>query len=135
MGKTTSQQGIVGRVADTAGVFGAILAALCCAGTPVIIGVVTALGLSFLRKDAILWPLMLLSLTVALWGFWRGYQCHRRVGPFLSGSIGAASLAAGVIVVHGFPAMEMIYGGAIVLVIATLWNILLRRRVARSGLR
>jgi len=33
------------------------------------------------------------------------------------------SLACGVIVVHGPPAMPMIYGGAVALVVATLWNV------------
>ena len=54
------------RLADAAGVFGAILAALCCAGTPLIVGALTAMGLSALRQDAILWPIMLVSLAVAV---------------------------------------------------------------------
>ena len=62
------------RIADSAGVFGAVVAALCCAGTPIIVGALGALGLGFLRKDAILWPVMLGSLLVALWGFWRGLR-------------------------------------------------------------
>lgn len=41
---------------DAAAVVGAVLAALCCAGTPVIIAGLTALGLGFLRRDGILWP-------------------------------------------------------------------------------
>lgn len=110
-----------------AGAFGAIVAAICCAGTPIIVGGLGALGLSFLRKDAILWPVMLGSLLVALWGFWRGLQGHRQAGPLALGVVGAMSLASGVILVHGFPAMQMIYGGAIVLVIATVWNVWVRR--------
>jgi mercuric ion transport protein len=115
------------RVADSAGVAAAIVAALCCAGTPIIVGALAALGLGFLRKDAILWPVMLGSLLVALWGFWRGLRAHRQAGPLLLGIAGAVSLASGVILVHGFPAMQMIYGGAIVLVMATLWNVRARR--------
>lgn len=114
-------------IADSAGAFGAIVAALCCAGTPLIVGALGALGLSFLRRDAVLWPVMLGSLLVALWGFWRGLQVHRQAGPLALGVAGALSLASGVIVVHGFPAMQMIYGGAIVLVVATVWNVWARR--------
>ena len=40
----------------------------------------------------------------------------------------ALSLALGVIAVHGFPAMQMIYGGAMLLVAATIWNIVPRKR-------
>lgn len=120
--------------ADVSGAFGAILAALCCAGTPLIVTALAAVGLSALRQDAILWPIMLLSLGVAVWGFWQGYRRHRVVGPLVIGVIGAVSLACGVIVVHGPPAMRMIYGGALVLILATLWNIVVRRRVVSAAL-
>ena len=115
-------------VADGAGVLGAIFAALCCAGTPVVLGALSVVGLSFLRRDAILWPLMLGSLTIALWGFWRGEQLHRKRGPMVVAIIGAVSLACGVIVVHGPSAITMIYAGAISLVFATVWNVVERRR-------
>lgn len=114
-------------VVDSAGVLAAILAALCCAGTPIIVSALGVAGLSSLRKDAILWPFMLASLLVALWGFWRGFQIHRNAVPLALGAVGAVSLACGVIFVHGFPAMQMIYGGAIILVVATLWNVWARR--------
>ena len=115
-------------LADGAGVLGAIFAALCCAGTPVVVSALGVLGLSFLRRDAILWPLMLGSLVVALWGFWRGVQSHRHVGPMLVALIGSGALASGVILVHGPLAMPMIYAGAVTLVIATIWNVVARRR-------
>ena len=109
-------------IADSAGVLGAILAALCCAGTPIIVSALAGVGLSFLRKDAILWPLMLGSLAVALWGFWRGLRMHHKAGPIVLGFLGAVSLALGVVVVHGPPAMQMIYGGSVALILATGWN-------------
>ena len=116
------------RATDGAGVAGAIVAALCCAGTPIIVGALSAVGLGFLRRDAILWPVMLVSLAIALWGFWRGFRLHRKAGPLALGVVGTVSLACGVIVVHGPPAMEMIYGGAIALVAATVWNVKTRHR-------
>ena len=115
---------------DAAGVGGAVLAALCCAGNPFIVAALAAVGLSFLKQDAILWPVMLLSLAVAVWGFWQGWRLNGRASPLIVGSVGALSLAAGVIVVHGFPAMEMIYGGAGALVIAALLNLRVRRLCA-----
>ena len=117
----------VATAADGAGVVGAVLAALCCAGTPLIVGAVTALGLGFLRNDAVLWPVMLASLGIATWGFWRGRQCHGHTGPLVLGAAGGVSMASGVILVHGFPAMQMIYAGAAALLIATTWNLVLRR--------
>lgn len=112
---------------DAAGVVGAVLAALCCAGTPFIVTGLTALGLGFLRKDGILWPVMLFALAVAVTGFWKGVQTHGRWGPLAIGGTGAVSLAGGVIFVHGFPAMQMIYGGAAALVVGAGWNCYARR--------
>jgi mercuric ion transport protein len=100
------------RIADAAGAGGAIFAALCCAGTPIIISALAATGLAFVR---------------ALWGFWQGRTRHRNSGPMALGTAAALSIASGVILVHGPPAMEMIYGGAGALVIATLWNARERR--------
>src|SRR5258707_11040348 len=123
MASGDSPGGRVVSAADGAGVMGAIVAALCCGGTPVIVGALAALGLGFLRRDAILWPLMLLSLAVALWGFWQGFRLHRQAGPLTLGVVGALSLACGVIIVHGPPAMTMIYGGGLPPVLATLLNL------------
>lgn len=122
------------RVADGAGVAGAVFAALCCAGTPVVVSVVSALGLGFLRTDRILWPLMLASLLVALWGLGRGRRMHRSAGPLVLGIPGAVALTAGVIFVHGFPARELIAAGAVSLVCAMIWNRVARRGCGAPGL-
>ena len=114
--------------ADGAGVLGAVFAALCCAGNSLIIGGLAAVGLTFLRRDAILWPAMLVSLAIALWGFWKAWKFHRQLSPGVLGATGAVSLAAGVIVVHGGPAMQMIYGGAMALTVAAVLNMRARRR-------
>jgi MerC mercury resistance protein len=117
----------VAALAHRAGVFGAVLATLCCAGTPFIVSGLAILGLSFLQQDAILWPLMLASVLMAVWGFWQGYLLHGARRPMSLGLVGGASPAAGVIVIHGFPAMQMIYGGAPALIVVTAWNLRLRR--------
>ena len=61
-------------VADFGGATGAVLAALCCSGNALIVGALASVGLGFLKNDAVLWPLMLGSLVVALYGFWRGWR-------------------------------------------------------------
>ena len=116
--------------ADSAGALGAVLAALCCMGTPIIVGVLGAVGLSWLRQDAILWPLMFLSLGVALWGLARDRRRHGASGPLAAAVGGAVALVAGVVFVHGPPARLLIYGGALALVLATGWNVATRRAPA-----
>lgn len=120
------------RLADGAGVVGAAFAALCCAGTPLIVSGLAAVGLSFLRNDAILWPLMFASLAVALWGFWRGRAVHGSAGPLGLAAAGGVALIAGVVFIHGFPAKQVIWTGAAALVATTLWNLTLRRRCAAT---
>ena len=120
------------RLADSAGALGAILAALCCAGTPLILAGLASLNLTFIRNDAILLPVMIVSLLVALGGFWTGRRSHGKSGPLLLAFAGAVALTAGVIFVHGFPARQLIGAGVMALVIATIWNIVLRRSCSPS---
>ena len=119
------------KFADSAGALAAIFAALCCLGVAWIVAALTAVGLSFLRADPILWPLMIVSIFVALWGMWRGKRTHGSLGPFLLALIAGVALVAGVIFVHGFPARELIYGGSAALIGATAWNVMARTRCER----
>jgi mercuric ion transport protein len=130
MGRST---GRAARVADTAGVLGGVFAALCCAGTPLIVGALAAVGLGFLRNDAILWPLMFASLSIALWGFWTGRRAHGSAGPLVLAVVGAVALVAGVVFIHGFPAKQVIWAGAAALLVATAWNVGARRRCASAA--
>src|SRR5438067_12784422 len=95
------------RVADIAGPLGAVFAGLCCLGVPFIVAALAAVGLSLLRADPILWPLMIVSLIVALWGMWRGWRTHLNAGPLIAGVLSGAALVAGVIFIHGFHAREL----------------------------
>lgn len=115
------------RFAGGAGVIAASCAALCCAGAPIILSVLGVTGLSFLRSDAILIPIIGVALLVALWGFWMGRRVHGSWGPFVLGVIGSVALVAGVVFIHGFPAKVMIGAGALILLGATLWNARLPR--------
>lgn len=112
----------VGRSAGGAGVVAATCAALCCAGAPIIVSVLAATGLSFLRNDAILLPVIGAALVVALWGFWRGRRVHGSAGPLALGLAGSVALVAGVVFLHGSVAKVGIGAGALLLLAATVWN-------------
>lgn len=133
MGVAPARQSVVARFADWAGVLGATFAALCCAGIPFIVAGLAALGLSFLRKDPILWPLMIVSLLIALWGFWQGSRFHGNRSPLILASVASVVLLAGVIFVHGFPAMEMIWSSIAALLLATGWNLWLRHLAGKRA--
>jgi mercuric ion transport protein len=116
------------RSADAAGAAGAIIAALCCAGVPAVVGVLTAVGLGFLITDTVLLPVLAAMLVLALWGLERGRSSHGARGPLRLGAVGAVTLTAGV-----FTSRWLLGLGAGLLVSATLWNIAARRRCARAG--
>jgi len=119
-----------GRLAGSAGVIAATLAALCCAGLPIIVSVLAATGLSFLRRDAILLPLIAVALAVALWGFWRGRHAHHSSGPLVLGLAGSVALVAGVVPLHGPIAKLFIGVGALALLGSAIWNARLPRACA-----
>ena len=115
------------RSADAAGTAGAIIAALCCAGVPVVVGAFAAVGLGFLITDLVLLPALVAMLALALWGLARGRASHGSAGPLGMGSAGAVILTAGV-----FTSRWVLGLGAVLLVRATLWNAMRRRR-AHAG--
>ena len=122
--------------ADSAGVLGAVFAALCCMGAPIIVGVLGAIGLSWLRRDAILWPLMLLSLAIALGWILLNKRLVERHSPVVVTAygllLGTAMLAAWVPLRYGLPPVAHVsmkawlaLAGSGVLCTATttlLWN-------------
>lgn len=115
----------VGRLAGVGGVVAATCAAFCCAGAPIIVSMLAAAGLSFLRNDALLLPVIGVALAVALWGFWRRRRTHRSLGPFVVGLIGSVALVAGVVVLHGMLAKMFMAAGSLALLSAAIWNALL----------
>lgn len=112
----------VGRLAGGAGAVAATCAALCCAGAPIIVSVLAATGLSFLRSDAILLPVIAVALLVALWGFWRSRRVHGSSMPLVTGLLGALALVGGVVFLHGMIAKVFIGIGVVLLLVATVWN-------------
>ncbi|MBK5186880.1 MAG: MerC domain-containing protein [Gemmatimonadaceae bacterium] len=115
----------IGRFAGGAGAIAATCAALCCAGAPIIVSILAATGLSFLRNDAILLPVIGIALLVALWGFWVCRRAHRASGPFVLGLLGSIALVAGVVFLHGSVAKMSLGVGTAALLAATIWNALL----------
>jgi len=106
------------------GSLGATVAALCCAGVPAVLGALSAAGLGFLMNDLILFPLVLVSLGVALWGLGRGAVCHGLRGVLVLGWIGAALLVVGIFL---YP---LVYAGMAALLGAAAWNTVALRRAA-----
>jgi mercuric ion transport protein len=110
------------RFAGGAGVVAASCAALCCSGAPILLSVLSATGLSWLRNDLILLPIIAIALVLALWGFWRSQRVHGVSGPLILGLLGSVALVTGVLVLHGVESKVGIGAGTLALFAATIWN-------------
>lgn len=98
------------------GSLGATFAAPCCAGVPAVLGALSAAGLGFVVNDAILLPLVVLALEVALWGLWRGSARHGSRAVLVLGGVGAMLLVVGIIL---YP---LVYAGVAAMLGAAVWN-------------
>ncbi len=117
------------RRASAAGIVGSAVALLCCAGVAPVIGVLSALGLGFLLRDAILIPLLILGLAATVWGLWQGRRCHGRGRPLVVGLIGSFLTAAGVLAW-----VPLAFVGFVGVIGAAIWNLAaVRACVARPA--
>lgn len=110
---------------DKLGIVGSFIAAACCLGLPAVLSIVTAIGLGFLIRDAILLPLMIVFLAVSLFGMYLGFRVHHRPWALLLASISSAA-ALFFIFVHTikFAAYLAIAG----LVLASILNVVSRQK-------
>jgi hypothetical protein len=95
---------------------------------PAVLGAFSAAGLGFLINDLILFPLLAISLGLALWGLGSGVARHGLRGVLVPGWIGAALMLAGI-----FSLPALIYAGAAAMVAASIWNTLAIRQ-AKQGI-
>lgn len=109
------------------GAIGSIFASLCCLGFAPLVAVLSGAGLGFIVSDAVLIPLLALALAVALWGIRGSQKKHGQRAPFLVGLGGAIAALVGL-----FVFVPLHVTGLILLVGASVWDIILLRRVPSS---
>ena len=112
---------------DKVGVGGSLFAALCCLGFPALLSILSAVGLGFLIKDAILFPLLFVFLALTLYGLYRGYRIH---GSAAALTLGGGSAVALLIVLLVFANRPLAYLAVAGLVGASILNVRLRRQNA-----
>lgn len=114
-------------------VIGAAIAAACCLGIPVVLSALSAAGLGFLIRDAVLFPLFGAMVAVNLWLLRRSARSHRNLAPFWAGVAGGVVSSAGLLllVAGASVAAWAIYAGLGILVGASLWDFVVGRKEAR----
>lgn len=75
---------------------GALFAAACCLGLPLLLSALSAAGLGFLIHDEILIPLLLAFVGLNLWLLWRATGGHADRRPFWLGVIGGLLAVVGL---------------------------------------
>jgi mercuric ion transport protein len=111
---------------DKIGIAGSIFAALCCLGFPALLAIVSAIGLGFIVKDAILIPLLLVFLGVTLLGLYLGTRHHHEPWALVLGGFGALAMA--LVFLGLVRSLVLAYGGIAALVVASILNVWLRTR-------
>ncbi len=108
-----------------AGIVGSAFSLLCCAGFAPVLGVLSAIGLRFLIRDAVLIPLLVLALGLTLRGLWQGRRCHGRNGPWVLG------LAASALTLGGLSLwVPLAFAGFVAVSVASVWSVLAVRACA-----
>lgn len=119
------------RRATGAGLVGSAVALLCCAGVAPAIGVLSAIGLGFLLRDAILIPVLIVGLGVTVWGLWQGRRCHGRSRPLVAGVVGSLITVGGVLAW-----VPLAFVGFVGVIVASIWNLAaVRACIAQPSMR
>ena len=88
----TTHESFWSKHTDKVGIGGSLFAALCCLGAPALVSILTAIGAGFLINDAILLPLLGVSLLLALGGLYLGVRHHGSWVAFVVGVVSAVGM-------------------------------------------
>ena len=87
-------------------------------------GLVSALGIGFLFKTEVLFPLIIVFLSLGITEAALSARKHRHRPPFIATLAGSAAVVAGRLV-WNIPIL--LYGGVILLALSSLWTVWLNR--------
>ncbi len=112
------------------GSFGAAFTVgLCPVCIPAIGAFLSAIGLGFLVTESVLHPLLIVFLALNISGLvWSATKEHGNYLPLLFGTTSGAALYIGrYVYINGPLNMTLMYGGIIVIIGVSLWNLKLRK--------
>jgi mercuric ion transport protein len=127
---TDRDQGFWKRHLEKIGIGGSLFAALCCLGFPALISILSALGLSFIARDSVLMPLLLVFLIITIAGLYLGTRHHHQPWAFL---LGVTSAVVTFIFVMIWSNRLVAWFGIAGLVLAGVLNVWLKTRQLKSS--
>ena len=110
--------------------FGSFFAGLCCLGPPALMSILSASGLTFLINNAILQPILIVFLLLAVFGLVLGMRHHGNPWALIIGVPGAVTA---YVFRYVFSNSLLAWVGIAGLVIASLLNVFLRRRRLKTS--
>jgi len=106
--------------------FTGTFAALCCAGSPLVLAFLTGIGLGFLINDFILFPLLFVSLGFMFYSLYHNKKEHLNTKPFY------IAIASAVIILAGIFFRPIIWLGIVGLFVSTIWDFNLIRKCKKG---
>ena len=107
---------------------GSLVVGACCLGLAPLIAALSAVGLGFLIRDAVLIPLLVLMLGFTLWALWSSRAVHHLDAPMYLGLPSAVAAFAGL-----WLYVPLSWVGFIGLVGASIWDFVAGRAIAEPG--
>lgn len=105
---------------DRIGIVGSTICVVHCLATPLVVGLLSAVGLGFVGGELLHKLLVLPLLGIALMAFWPGYRHHGNKKILSSGAAGVLALLVAVFVMEPFHAHGLAtattVGGSIILI-------------------
>ncbi len=97
----------------------------CPACYPALAALLSSMGLGFFASEAVLQPLTIIFLLIALFGLF--YECTKikRYESFIIGTLGAMGIYAGH---YWFSSSILTYGSVALLIGASIWNLIIKKR-------
>lgn len=105
--------------------FGGLLCPFC---IPAAMTLLSAIGLGVFTPQSVFWVVFLLIGTIFLLGLVWSYRIHKKPWPLFIGITGAVVIPVGRYVFYNIP---MAYIGVGAVIVAGIWNLLLKKQVSR----
>lgn len=111
----------------------AVTVGFCPICIPAIGTLLSTIGLGFLVNEAVLQPLLIALILMAWFGYvWSFIKEHRVIYPLILGIAAGTSLYVGrYVYLGGTLNAVLMYGGVIAMIGASVWNLILRKRVTK----
>ena len=109
------------KLSDTLGnasMFLSLLCAIHCAATPIIIGIVSLMGVSFMMDPFWEVCLLVVSNVLAIFALATAYKKHRKIGPFILFGLSLVLIIIGLLIAQH----SLILAGLVFTAIALLLN-------------